>query len=115
MDFAPLTYLPRRDHAALALSECSHRLRGVPQAREVVSGGRQGHLNGHFLQSASPELPHPALFFQHSEDRFNQRFAFSIDRSSRRTAQLPPHASVHRLLRATAYPPPAIEPARQVR
>src|ERR1035437_1812571 len=99
MDMVFSNDLPMRDAPVVVLSPSRSGARGVPPACQVVSGGRQGQLDGHVFPTAPAELPHAALFFQHSEDRFHQRFAFAIDRASLRAPQLLAHAPMHRLPR----------------
>ena len=72
-----------------------------PAPRPVVGPGRQGQLHRHLRQAATAEAPHPALFFQHPQDRFDDGLAPLLDRS--------PHRS------GSPHPPAAVQFARQHR
>src|SRR5580693_9052484 len=93
----------------------TRRLASAPQAREVVCGGGQSPFNGHLGQASLPEPPHPALLFQDSVDRFDDRFAFGIGRAACRVSQFPPHATMRRIVGPRAQRSSAIQVARQIR
>ena len=80
--------LPVPEVPAAVLNRAGKGPGRVPPAGQVVSGGGQGQFDGRFLQTPLAKLPHPAWFFQHSEDRFHQRLAFSIHRGTLGTPQL---------------------------
>jgi hypothetical protein len=54
----------------------------APEPCQVVRCGGQRHLHRRFFQSSPPELSQASLFLQHSENRFNQRFAPPVNRPS---------------------------------
>ena len=49
-----------------------------PHAGEVEGRAHQRHFDSHFAQTAQPEAPQPALLFQDSDHRFDQRLALAI-------------------------------------
>jgi hypothetical protein len=87
----------------------------VPEPRQVVGRGGQGDFDCHFDQTSTSKLPHPALLFQHSKDRFNQALTPRVDRSSSRAPQLSPHRSVGCIPRPTPQAPAAVHHPRQIR
>ena len=115
MYLAPLKCLQLGDHPEVTLAELTQRLQGVPQAHEITGGGRQRHLHRHLRRATLSEMPHPAPFFQHAEDRIDDRIGLPIGRSSCRTAQPLPHPSMDRLLNPAAQTSTPVELPGQAR
>ena len=63
-------------------------VRELVQSGEVVGQGRQRELDSNLGQSPCPELPHFALLFQHSENRFHHCLASRVNFASRRLRSL---------------------------
>ena len=47
----------------------------IPQPGQVVGGRGQSHFDGHAGKAPTAEAAQAALFFQHSEDRLDDRLA----------------------------------------
>jgi len=71
MIFVPLSSPASRPPSGRGLTALRTSGSGVPHPRQVIGGGRQGHLDRHCLQSSASELPHPTLSFQHAKDGFD--------------------------------------------
>ena len=87
-----------------------------PESRQVEGRGHQRHFHPPLTQSAQAEAPHAALFFQHSEHRFDPRLPWPVASLSRRTAQPRPHPAMFgRITRHLQRPASLPQLARQVR
>jgi hypothetical protein len=67
---------------------------GVPtpvESCQIVGQGCQGKFDSHVRQTSGSELTHPALLFQDSQNRFHDRLAPAVYRSSCWAAQFLPH------------------------
>ena len=63
MIFVPLSSPASRPPSGRGLTALRTNGSGVPHPRQVIGGGRQGHLDRHCLQSWASELPHPTCSF----------------------------------------------------
>src|SRR5512139_1024284 len=65
-----------------------------PQPSQIISGGRQSYFHGHLRQAPQAEAAQAALFFQHPEDRLDDRFTSLIDGAPTGAPQPLAHASL---------------------